>query len=921
MSESQKPLQILDIFNTQNFITNKDYVTYKAQGIVTVPNGLKFGDGSYLNGDLYSVNGTLVLDLGTDGTDATFNGDVNGDLYGDIYNSSSTKVFDTDTQTFSGNLQIHQAFDANYVSGSIKFSTSNAADTWDVAEIESYIGAGPGNSTGGYPGGLAFKTNDVVGGSPENDVTTKMVINAAGNVGIGTTDPEEKIHVIGNAKVDGDLHVLGNYLPDSNNNFKFGTDALVNATSGYNIGLGFESLKLLTSGIGSNTAIGYRAGYNHVGYNNLFIGTNAGYDTSNTSAQYNFFNSTAIGYNAQITASNQLTLGSSSTRTLVGGTLECNNIIFDINDEDTGIEYNSNTPDSFNLKAGNNDIFSVSQNQTTTNGTMKIVETIGTYGSDTAGSLELIHATGQSSSIIFQGSGNDYGFIRYIDDWKNVSDLSSYSDLLLGPDRTGWGPEKSTLFIGTQNNATQGGDDSIVIRPSASLVLDTGSSSSEVSNNAGNIYMKPNGGSVVIGQPDIEGVTENPRVAYQGVPLTVVALDSNTATQSDIFEVLKLERKLNDLGNASDTNNDGGGYIGMHVNDYNSTAELARIAWRSTNSNVTEKSGKIEFYTANNSVTPTKRMTINYNGNVGIGTETPTSLLDVAGDTTLNGQLNANTVVLNNPYFDTTITNEVNYPTSANAYQNFSQHLLLKATDKSYRNYYIGLLGESSGGTNVLAFGYWGGNPEYPKIITTFDTVGDINTKGNFKGAGANLTGAVSAASVTVTGNGSITAGSVSAGQITATTQLFVGYGVSLNASFTTSSLSFGNAGTTLCSITSDGLKLNTTSNTATSGAYSGNNFNLAFDCNNLTYKNFTCSVTGVGVVNRYQISNVRESGLYKVRVVNGNTSGNIIFDIVSNVGTFKFSSTTSLTVVPNQHAVLTFFHIDSTTYVTFEAF
>jgi hypothetical protein len=489
MSESQKPLQILDIFNTQNFITNKDFVTYTAQGLVTVPNGLKFGDGSYLNGlgDLYSVNGTLVLDLGTDGTDATFNGDVNGDLYGDIYNSSSTKVFDTDTQTFTGNVNAG-SFTGNLV--------GNADTATKIATIEN---------------------NNIVQLIATQTLTNKDITGSfTGNL-VGNADTATKIATIENNNI---VQLIA-------------TQTLTN--------------KDITGSFTGNL------------------------------------------------------VGNADTATKIA-TIENNNIVQTSGDQ------------------------SIAGTKTFTS-TMKIVETGGTYGSDSTGSLELYHGTGNASSIIFQGNGNDYAFLRYIDDWTNINDLNGYSDLLLGDSVAE--NEKSTLFIGTQTNGTEGGNDSIVIRPAASLVLDTGTSSSEVSTNAGNIYMKPNGGSVVIGQPDIEGVIESPRVTYQGVPLTVVALDSQTSTQNNIFEVLKLERKLNDIGNSGDPNNDGGGYIGMHVNDYNTTAELARIAWRSTNSSNTERSGKIEFYTANDSSQPTKRMTINYDGNVGIGTETPTSLLEI----------------------------------------------------------------------------------------------------------------------------------------------------------------------------------------------------------------------------------------------------------------------------------------------------
>ena len=95
------------------------------------------------------------------------------------------------------------------------------------------------------------------------------------------------------------------------------------------------------------------------------------------------------------------------------------------------------------------------------------------------------------------------------------------------------------------------------------------------------------------------------------------------------FEILKLERRCNDIGNSGDPNNDAGGYIGMHVRDYNEEKEIARIAWRNTNTGVnpTEQEGKLEFYTREGTGTNTsalrKRMTINYDGNVGIGTPSP----------------------------------------------------------------------------------------------------------------------------------------------------------------------------------------------------------------------------------------------------------------------------------------------------------
>ncbi len=74
-----------------------------------------------------------------------------------------------------------------------------------------------------------------------------------------------------------------------NKNSTFGAFTLFNNTTGNN-----------------NVAIGHSAGYaNTTGSNNTFIGVNAG----NVGTPNNLTNATAIGYNAQVTASNALILG------------------------------------------------------------------------------------------------------------------------------------------------------------------------------------------------------------------------------------------------------------------------------------------------------------------------------------------------------------------------------------------------------------------------------------------------------------------------------------------------------------------------------------------------------------------------------------------------------------------------------------
>ena len=99
-------------------------------------------------------------------------------------------------------LHIHKqhANTGLYPAGSIKFSTFNIHGAiWDVGEIEAIIKSNNG-TVDNLPGGLAFKTkpaDSITTSSPE----TRMVIDANGKVGIGTTSPLMKLDVNGSIRL------------------------------------------------------------------------------------------------------------------------------------------------------------------------------------------------------------------------------------------------------------------------------------------------------------------------------------------------------------------------------------------------------------------------------------------------------------------------------------------------------------------------------------------------------------------------------------------------------------------------------------------------------------------------------------------------------------------------------------------------
>jgi hypothetical protein len=89
-----------------------------------------------------------------------------------------------------------------------------------------------------------------------------------------------------------------------------------NSSGSENTAIGFETIYYGNTG-SYNTALGWRAGFGSTGASyNTYLGHNTGCTGNNS---YN--NSTAVGYSAQITANNQIVLGTSAENVYVPGNI------------------------------------------------------------------------------------------------------------------------------------------------------------------------------------------------------------------------------------------------------------------------------------------------------------------------------------------------------------------------------------------------------------------------------------------------------------------------------------------------------------------------------------------------------------------------------------------------------------------------
>ena len=146
-----------------------------------------------------------------------------------------------------------------------------------------------------------------------------LVYNTTGNANSAFGQSALLSNTTGISNVAVGLGALQNNTTGSNNGAVGRTALFLNTTGGSNHAFGNSALYNNTTG-NYNSAIGQSAGVNNAqsaSSNNTFLGAYTDLDSNANS----WANSTAIGYNAKITASNQIVLGTSTETTAIPGKL------------------------------------------------------------------------------------------------------------------------------------------------------------------------------------------------------------------------------------------------------------------------------------------------------------------------------------------------------------------------------------------------------------------------------------------------------------------------------------------------------------------------------------------------------------------------------------------------------------------------
>lgn len=173
---------------------------------------------------------------------------------------------------------------------------------------------------------LTGSNNTAVGFNTLHNVTGDNNTSVGKDSGLQNTSGARNTYIgvlTGNTNQTGSDNSAFGYqslaLNTASNNVASGPYSLENNTTGtQNTGIGNSTLDSLTTG-NNDTALGYQAGYNsgtplQTIANSTFLGAFSNASTDGIT------NSTAVGYQAQVTASNQIMLGNASVTSVKSGT-------------------------------------------------------------------------------------------------------------------------------------------------------------------------------------------------------------------------------------------------------------------------------------------------------------------------------------------------------------------------------------------------------------------------------------------------------------------------------------------------------------------------------------------------------------------------------------------------------------------------
>ena len=284
-------LKLSDVSETERFknsVSTKDLIAdVKAEnGMVVLENGTDGTDATFtgdvtgnltgdVTGNVKADNGTVVLENGTDGTDATFRGDVTGNLTGNVIGDVTGDI-----------------------TGHIKDSNGNIIHNHNISDdINTAFGMSALIKNYGGIENTAIGVNALA----SNTVGTR-------NTAIGHSALHQNVIGAGNT-ANGKSALASN--TEGNNNTASGHETLYKNTTGHrNTAIGRSALYNNFTG-NDNTAVGTRAFYENIGGSN---NTAIGYGADVVGSKIATVNVTALGSDAKVETSNTIKLGDDNVR-------------------------------------------------------------------------------------------------------------------------------------------------------------------------------------------------------------------------------------------------------------------------------------------------------------------------------------------------------------------------------------------------------------------------------------------------------------------------------------------------------------------------------------------------------------------------------------------------------------------------------